>query len=125
MQQESQPLLALQTRQRALESRANTFTTFVSKASALQSAAEALADIDSASSYKATSNDPTAVAISAGSSAVSGRYEVTVTELARAQVMVSSSSSADSDTTVVANAGTLTIGGHAITISGSVTLKGL
>jgi flagellar hook-associated protein 2 len=125
MTQESQPLVALQARQSAMKSRATTFGTLATRTSTLQSAAEALSDSTSIASYTATSNDPTAVAVSAGSSAFPGRYEIVVNELARSQVMASSSSSPDADTTVVANTGSLVVGGHTIAISGPVTLKQL
>ncbi len=91
MQQESQPLVALQNRQSAMKSRANTFSTLATRTSALQNAAEALSDSTSMAAFKATSNDPTAVAVSAGSSALAGRYDIVVNELARSQVMASSS----------------------------------
>ena len=125
MQQESQPLVALQSRQKAMQSRANTFSTLVARTTALQTAAEALSDPTKVLSFKATSSDPTAIAVTSGSSAVAGRYEIVVNELARSQVLASSSSAPDPDTTVVADGGTITIGGHAIAVSGPVTLKEL
>jgi flagellar hook-associated protein 2 len=125
MTQESQPLVALQARQSAMKSRATTFGTLATRTSTLQSAAEALSDSTSIAAFTATSNDPTAIAVSAGSSAFAGRYEIVVNELARSQVMASSSSSPDADTTVVASTGSLVIGGHTIAVSGPVTLKQL
>jgi flagellar hook-associated protein 2 len=125
MSQESQPLVALQSRQSAMKSRATTFGTLVTHASALQSAAKALSDPTSIASFKATSNDPTAVAVSAGGSAIPGRYEIVVNELARSQVMASSSSTIDADTTIVASTGSLVIGGHTVSLTGAVTLKQL
>ena len=125
MQQESQPLVALQNRQKAMQSKANTFSTLVARTTALQTAAEALADPSKIASFKATSSDPTAIAVSSGSSAIAGRYEIVVNELARSQVTASSSSAPDPDTTVVADGGTITIDGVAIAVSGPVTLKEL
>jgi len=125
MTQESASLVALQSRQSAMKSRANTFDTLVTRTSTLQSAAEALSDPTTLASFKATSNDPTAIAVSAGSSAFAGRYEIVVNDLARAQVMASSSSTPDADTTIVANTGSLVFGGHTISVAGPVTLKQL
>jgi flagellar hook-associated protein 2 len=125
MQQESQPLVALQSKQSAMKSRATTFGTLVTRASALQTAAEALSDPASIASFTATSNDPTAVAVSAGGSAFAGRYEIVVNDLARSQVMASSSAAPDGDVTVVATGGSLVIGGHSIAVGGPVTLKQL
>jgi flagellar hook-associated protein 2 len=125
MQQESQPLVALQSRQSQMKSRANTFGDLVAKTTALQTAAEALSNPASIASYKAISSDPTAIAVSSGSSALAGRYEIVVNELARSQVMASSSSAPDPDTTVVADGGSLVIGGHTISVTGAVTLKQL
>lgn len=125
MQQESQPLVALQSRQSAMKSRATTFATLTTRASAVQTAAEALSDASTMAAFKATSNDPTAVAVSAGSAAIAGRYEIFVDELARAQVMASATGAADADTTAVADGGSIVIGGVTISVSGQVTLKQL
>lgn len=123
MQQESEPLQALQTRQTALQGRVTNFSTLSTRVTALQSAATALTS--NTTSYKASSSDSAAVAISSGTSAVPGRYDVVVNELARAQVTASQNASADADTTTVATGGSITIGGTTITISAATTLKGL
>ncbi len=125
MQQERQPLAALETRQTSLKSRVTNFGTLTTRLTAMQNAATALATSSAASSYKATSTDSTAVGISASSVAVPGRYDIKVTELARAQVMASASTAVDTDTTAVATGGTLTIGGQTVTVSASTTLKQL
>ncbi len=124
MSQESQPLQALQTRQAALQSRANTFGVLTTRADALQQAAAKLADTSQLSGYTATSSDTAAMTVSASSSAMPGRYEVVVNQLARAQVTASASSAPDPDT-VVATGGTITIGGVTVTLSGSTTLRQL
>ncbi|MFA5907773.1 MAG: flagellar filament capping protein FliD [Vicinamibacterales bacterium] len=125
MQQESRPLTSLQSRQSALQSRVTSFTTLQTRVSALESAAKALSTAGTATAFKATSSDPLAVGVSAGSSAVAGRYDIVVNELARAQVTASASTAPDADTTAIATGGTITIGAEIITVSSSVTLKQL
>ncbi|MGE3490844.1 MAG: flagellar filament capping protein FliD [Vicinamibacterales bacterium] len=125
MQQEQQPLQALETRQTNLKSRVTNFTTLTNRISSMQSAATALSTPAAASNYKATSNDGAAVGVSAGTAAVPGRYDIVVNELARAQVTASASSAPDADTTAVATGGTLTIGGEVIAIDSAMTLKQL
>jgi flagellar hook-associated protein 2 len=125
MGQESQPLVALQSRQNALQSRIGNFATLSTRVSALQQAAEALASTDALTAFTASSSDTTAVSVTAGSSALPGRYEIVVNELGRAQVMVSTTSAPDADTTVVSNGGALTFGGETVTITGPVTLRQL
>jgi flagellar hook-associated protein 2 len=125
MQQESQPLRALEEQQTALRSRVTTFTLLANRISALEDAARALTGQGAVSAFTATSTDPAAVGASAGSLAVAGRYDIVVNELARAQVTASTSTTPDADTTVVADGGTLTIGGEAIAISGPMTLAEL
>jgi flagellar hook-associated protein 2 len=125
MTQESRPLTALQTRQRAIQTTDSALTQLASKLGTLQDAATTLSRSSSAITYKATATDTAAIGVSASSSAVAGTYSVVVNELARAQVTTSSSTTADTDTTIVASGGTLTIGGVAVSISGPTTLSGL
>jgi len=125
MQQERQPIAALETRQTSLKSRVTNFGTLTTRLTAMQNAATALSTSSAASSYKGTSTDSTAVGISAGSAAVPGRYDITVNELARAQVTASASTAPDADTTAVATGGSITIGSETIMVSASMTLKGL
>jgi flagellar hook-associated protein 2 len=125
MQQASQPLTALQSRQSALQSQVTTYDTLASRVAALQASASSLGTIGNLSVMKGTSSDDSAVTVSAGTTAAAGQFDVVVTELARAQVTVSSSSSPDPDTTVVANGGTITIGGVAVSLAGDATLQQL
>jgi flagellar hook-associated protein 2 len=125
MQQASQPLTALQSRQRALETQITRFDALSARITALRSAAEALGDAESVATMSGRSSNSDAVAIATGTDAVAGHYDVIVTELARAQVTASTSVAADADTTVVASGGTITIGGVAVSLSGDVTLQGL
>ena len=85
----------------------------------------ALSDSSTVTAYAATSSDTTALTVSASSNALAGRYEVQVNELARAQVTVSSTFAPDTDTTIVATGGSLTIGSEQVNISGPVTLQQL
>src|SRR5688500_7079368 len=125
MQQASQPLNVLQSRQKALETQVTRFDALTSRISALQSAAETLGAADSVSTMAGRSSDSAAVAISTGVDAVAGHYDVIVNELARAQVTASTSVAPDADTTVVASGGTLTIGGIAVAVTGDMTLQDL
>jgi flagellar hook-associated protein 2 len=125
MQQESAPLQALQARQSQLQATDSTYGQLASKLDSLRTASDALSDASTLTTYAATSSDAAALTVSASSDATAGRYEVTVNELARAQVMVSNTFSPDTDTTIVATGGSLTIGTEPITIAGPVTLKAL
>lgn len=106
MQQERAPLTALETQRRTLQAQNSAFSTFASKLGSLESKVSALAKTTGLANVAATSSDTSAVGISAGSSSVTGRYEVVVSELARAQV-TSSQSSYASVNDVVATAGVI------------------
>lgn len=125
MQQESQPLTALQSRQTDLKKTDGNYALLATKLATLKAAADDLSSPSSLVHYSATSSDTSAVATSASTGALPGRYEVVVSELARAQVTASSSTTPDSDTTIVATGGTVTIGSEVIAVSGPVTLRGL
>ena len=125
MTQESQPLVALQSRQSALETRLKSLTTLTTRISSLESAADALSTAKSLTTLSATSSDTSTVSVSSGSSAIAGRYDIVVNELARAQVTASASTAPDADSTVVANGGTLTIAGVTVNVGGPVTLRQL
>jgi flagellar hook-associated protein 2 len=125
MQQESQPLVNLQSRQTSLQSRITNFSTLSTRMSAMQTAATALSTASGISSYKATSNNSSAVGISTGPDAVPGRYDIVVKDLAKAQVTASESTAPDANTTPVATGGSITIGSKTISVSSSMTLKGL
>lgn len=125
MQQESQPLQALQAKQRALQATDTNLGQLATKLDALRTAANTLSRSSSLVTHSATSSDTAALTATASASAQSGRYDIAVDELALAQVTVSSSYSADADTTVVATGGTLTLGGESVTVSSPVTLTGL
>lgn len=125
MQQASLPLVLLESQQQNDEGRLTALNTFESRVTAVDDAATDLASSEFTSALAASSSDSSAVNATAGSGAVSGHYEVVVSDLARAQVTVSASSSPDADTTTVATGGSLTIGAATVTLTGSVTLQGL
>lgn len=125
MQQASQPLDALQTRQKSLTAQASTFSLLATRLAALESAADDLGDAGSLSSHTATSTNDAAVAVSAGTGAQPGHYDVVVQELARAQVTASTSTVPDPTSTIVASGGSLTVAGVEFVITGDVTLEGL
>jgi flagellar hook-associated protein 2 len=125
MQTASQPLTDLQTSQSNVQSQISNFKRLGTYASTLQTAAAALSDATSVASFAATATDSSAVSVSAGAGAVAGHYDVVVKELARAQVTASASAAPDSNTTIVAAGGSLTIGGQTVTLTQGVTLKGL
>lgn len=125
MQQESRPLQALQAQQTALHATDGAYVQLATRLDALQDAARALGSRSTATAYAATATDSAAVSATASSAGVAGRYDVVVQELARAQVTASSSTAPDADATVIADGGTLTIGGVAVTLTGPTTLTGL
>ena len=125
MQQASQPLTTLQNRQTALRAQMTSFDLLASRLSTIGSAARSLGSSGELSVYKATASDPTAVSVSAGSGAVPGRYDMVVQDLARAQVTAAATTIPDANLTVVASAGTLTIDGVVVQVSGAVTLQQL
>jgi flagellar hook-associated protein 2 len=124
MAQERRPSLLLQQRQLELKSQTANFSTLSSKLSALDSAATKLANPLSLSGRSSANTDPSAVSFTAGSDTPLGTYDIVVNELARAQV-TASSTAPDTDTTIVATGGSLTIGGVVVTLGGDTTLQGL
>lgn len=125
MTQESAPLTALQSRQTALTTRSTQLNTFSARLTSLQNAATALSTSTGTASYKSTSSDSTAVSVSSTSSAVPGRYDIVVNELARAQVSASANAAPDAETTTIATGGSITIGGKTVTLTGATTLRQL
>jgi flagellar hook-associated protein 2 len=116
MTQESAPLTALQARQTAVSTRIANFATLATKTNALETAAAALSSASSLAGFSATSTDGSAVAVSAGSGASAGHYDIIVNELARAQVTASTTIATDPAAAFVTTTGTL-----AITAGGSAT----
>ena len=125
MAQASLPLNQLQSRQKSLQSQVTGYDKLNTYVEALRSAADALGRPANLTTMAGTSSNDAAVSVSVGSTAVAGHYDIVVNEMARAQVTVSSSFAPDANTTIVASAGTLTIGGVAVTVAGDVTLQQL
>lgn len=128
MQQERQPVVALQSQKSALEAQQAAFGTLASRLASLESAARALTTASAFSGTTVTVSDTTRLAAS-GSAATAGSYEIYVDALARAQVTTSATTYADRDTTIVAGAGTLRLttaaGSVDVVVAGDVTLEGL
>jgi flagellar hook-associated protein 2 len=124
MRQESQPLFSLQAQQTGIKSKIENFRTLTTRLTALEDAAAALSRRGSLTPFAARSSDATAVAATGTSSAIPGRYEVVVNQLARAQV-TASGTAPDANTTVIASGGTLTIGSQTLTLAGDTTMRGL
>jgi flagellar hook-associated protein 2 len=125
MAQASQPLTVLQSRQSDLKAQISSFNNLSAKIAAINQAATALQQAGPLAMVSGSSTDSSAVAVSAGPSALAGHYDVVVNELARSQVTVSSSFAPDATTTVVANSGALTINGVAVAIAADSTLQQL
>lgn len=123
--QERQPVLQLQTQQSELQKQRTAFGTLATRLGAVESAAQSLASATAFGATKASSSNDAVARISSGSSTPTGSYSLQVTSLAQAQVTVTNGTLADSDTTIVATGGSLTIGGTTVTVSEGVTLQGL
>ena len=125
MAQERIPVTQLTTQQTALSNQKTFFTTFASKLAGLESAVDALTAANAFDGRSATVSDPTAATVQVGGTTPNGSYNVLVSSLAKAQVTGSTSSHTDRNSTIVANGGTLTIGGVNVILNGPVTLDGL
>jgi flagellar hook-associated protein 2 len=125
MNQERIPVTQLTSQQTALNNQKAFYAQFASKLASLESAVTGLTAGSAFDGRTATVSDPTAAAVQVGGTTPRGSYSIAVTSLAKAQVTGTSSTHADHDSTIVASAGTLTIGGVAVTLAGDVTLDGL
>jgi flagellar hook-associated protein 2 len=123
--QERVPIDNLEAQQTKLKTQSTAFSTLATKLGALGTAGEALANKSAFGGRDVTSTDASAVAATGSTGAIPGIYDVVVRELARAQVTASSSRAANTDETIVATGGSMTIGGKTVTLSGGVTLEGL
>ena len=125
MQEASQPLTAMQTRQTDFQSQLSAVGKLTTQATALQQAAKDLQNSTSGDAVAASTTDASAVGVATAAGALAGRYDVIVQSLAHSQVTTSVGTSPDANTSTVATGGSLTIGGKTVTLSGSVTLQGL
>jgi flagellar hook-associated protein 2 len=125
MAQESVPLTNLQTQQSNFKAQSSTYDSLTSQLNSINTVATALGSSGSVSTLSATSSDSSAVSAQITTGATAGRYDVVVNQLARAQVTAAASTAPDPNTTIVANGGSITIGGKTVTLTGGVTLQGL
>ena len=125
MQQAAQPVTAMQTQQTNLAAENNQYNLLATRLGSLETAAAGLSTSSAVAQYAATVSDTTAISAATTGTAVAGTYNVVVTSLAQAQVTASTSTVADANTTAVATGGSITIGGVAVTVTGSLTLQGL
>ncbi len=125
MQQERVPVVALEADRTKFEGQNFEYGILATMVADLQLAAERLSSADAFGTRTIASGDPSAVSASVASTTPFGTYDVVVQELARSQVTASTSTYADKDTTIVADGGTLTLGGVGVTLTGPVTLEGL
>ncbi|MEO5821997.1 MAG: flagellar filament capping protein FliD [Vicinamibacteraceae bacterium] len=125
MAQERIPVTQLETQQTALTRQKTFFSQFASKLASLESSVASLTSANAFEGRSATVSDPTAATVQVGGTTPRGSYSIAVTSLAKAQVTGTASVHTDHDSTIVAGAGTLTIGGVAVTLTGGVTLDGL
>ena len=125
MAQERIPVTRLETQRTALTNQKTFFTTFASKLAGLESAVSSLTAANAFDGRSATVSDPTAASVQVGGTTPRGSYSVVVSSLAKAQVTGTSSTHTDRNATIVASAGTLTVGGVDVTLTGGVTLDGL
>lgn len=103
---ERRPITALQTQKTTLQSKLSSFGLLQSYTVNVHDAVARLARSDLWSRTKATTTEPTAVAVSSTAAAVSGNYSVEVSQLAQAQGLASA---AFSSNTAPVGSGTLRI----------------
>ena len=115
MRYESLPLLAMKADQAKVQNKDSAFVSLAGIISALQTPVSSLANSTAFSTLKATSSDPATATVTTGSGATVGRYDVTITQLAKAQVTKSTNGYAAS-TDIVATGGTISF-----TIDGTTT----
>src|SRR5216117_2534641 len=86
MQQESQPLTALQNAQAGIKSKDSAFVSLGGLVSALETPVTALASATSFSNVSATSTDTSIATVSQGDGGIVGQYDVSIDHLAKGQV---------------------------------------
>jgi flagellar hook-associated protein 2 len=129
MQQERLPITVVEAQRSTLQAQNSAFATLATRLGALKTAAADLASAKNLSKVAATSADDSAVGISTGSAAVTGRYDIVVSDLARAQVL-GSENTYDSVNAVVATSGAISLARLGdppidIPITGGMTIQDL
>ena len=125
MGQERLPVVALEDNLRNLEGQDVEYALLATKLASVGTATEKLSTADGFSARTLTNSAPEILTAGSIDTAPVGAFDVVVSTLARAQVTASTSTYADSDTTIVASGGTLTIGGIDVAIAGDATLQDL
>lgn len=129
VQYESQPLIALQSQQQAAKDKDAALVQLNNFITKLQTQANALGTGTAFSNTTALSSNTAVITTTPGSGALSGRYDVTVSALARSQVTASTNGYSGTSS-IAADGGSIsfTIGGNtteAINITQATTLAGL
>ena len=121
LEQERAPIQRLESSKFEQQSRLSAYGDLESRLSALDAARSSLADSGAFQAFSTTAADDTLLSASAGVGATEGSHSIEVTSLAKAQVLATSATVSALDT-VVADAGTLTIGGRDYAVSSDTTL---
>jgi flagellar hook-associated protein 2 len=129
VQYESQPLIALQAQQQGVKDKDAALVQLNSFITKLQTQANALGTGSAFANTTAQSSNTAVITTTPGSGALSGRYDVTVSALARSQVTASTNGYSDTSS-IAADSGSIsfTIDGsttEAINITQATTLAGL
>src|SRR3989442_3378340 len=106
IQSESQPMQALQTRQNKIQNKDSALSAMGSQISQLETTITTLASQTSFTNVNATSSDSTNAAVSAGSGAIAGTYDVNIANLAKSQV-TSSTNGYTNTTDIAADGGSI------------------
>lgn len=125
MGQERLPVVALEDDLRNLEGQDAEYALLATKLASVGTATEKLSTTNGFSARTLTNSAPEILTAGSSDTAPVGAFDVVVSALARAQVTASTSTYADSDTTIVASGGTLTIGGIDVAIAADSTLQDL
>src|SRR5690349_4133493 len=108
MQYEGLPLQGLLDDQQKIQNKDSAFVSLAGMISALQSPASDLGSATAFSSLAATSSDNTIATVSAGEEAVIGQYDVSITQLAKAQV-TKSTNGYSASTDIAATGGSISV----------------
>lgn len=120
---EQQPLKQLQQKIQDLSSQQDTYTSLGSVLSNLKSAADALNSSDLFNSETASSSDTGTATVTGGSSVTAGTYDLTVTQLAKAEKIASKAY--DDTTSAVNQSGTFVVNGQTVTVNTSDSLSAI
>jgi flagellar hook-associated protein 2 len=129
MQAESQPLVNLQTQQKAMQDKDSAYVSLGAQISRLQTPMTSLTSASAFSNVAAVSTDTSMGTVTLGDGAIAGQYDLVIDHLAKSQVTSSTNGyAATSDTAATGGTISFTIDGETtedITISASTTLAEL